>query len=248
MFVETFHRTKLESVHSAMKLVLLPGMDGTGIMFEPLIRALPPEIFPVVQSYPGDVPLSYGELLPIIRSSLPAVEPYILLGESFSGPLALQIAATRPAGLKGLILCASFVHNPIKFFPRACRRLIRPFLFSYWPPWFRLRALLGGYSTPALFKLVERSHGTVSPKVLAARAREVVGINAEDALSACCVPFLYIAGSRDRVVPKHNLTRIKGVYPNVKVVILPAPHLVLQAAPQAAADVIAEFAASVGGD
>jgi pimeloyl-[acyl-carrier protein] methyl ester esterase len=230
-----------------MKLVLLPGMDGTGIMFEPLVRALPPELSPVVVSYPGDVPLSYEELLPIVRSSLPASEPFILLGESFSGPLALRIAATNPPGLKGLILCASFAYNPIRFFPRACRRLIRPFLFSYWPPWFRLRALLGGYSTPALFKLVERSHATVSPIVLAARAREVIGINAEDALSACCVPLLYIAGSRDRVVPKHNLTRIKNIYPNARVVILPAPHLILQAEPQAAAAVIVEFAASVEG-
>jgi pimeloyl-ACP methyl ester carboxylesterase len=144
-------------------------------------------------------------------------------------------------------LCATFVNNPIRFFPRACRGLIRPVLFSYRPPWFRLRALLGGYSAPALFELVERSHAAVTPAVLAARAREVIGIDAEDALSACCIPLLYIAGSRDRVVPKHNLTRIKNIYPDARVVILPAPHLVLQAAPQAAAAVIAEFAASVGG-
>ncbi|MGH7766391.1 MAG: alpha/beta fold hydrolase [Candidatus Binatia bacterium] len=230
-----------------MKLVLLPGMDGTGIMFEPLVRVLPPEISPVVQSYPGDVPLSYEELLPFVRASLPAGEPFILLGESFSGPLALRIAATNPPGLKGLILCASFVYNPIRFFPRACRRLIRPFLFSYRPPWFRLRALLGGYAAPALFDLVRRSHTAVTPAVLAARAREVIGIAAEDALSACRLPLLYIAGSRDRVVPKHNLARIRSVYPNVQVVILPAPHLVLQAAPQAAAKVIAEFAVSLSG-
>jgi pimeloyl-ACP methyl ester carboxylesterase len=231
-----------------MKLILLPGMDGTGIMFEPLVRALPPELSPVVVSYPGDVPLSYEELLPIVRAALPATEPFILLGESFSGPLALRIAATKPSELKGLILCASFVYNPIKFFPRACRGWIRPFLFSYWPPWFRLRALLGGYSAPMLFDLVKRSHAAVTPAVLAARAREVVGIDAADALSACCVPLLYIAGSQDRVVPKHNLTRIKNIYPNARVVILPAPHLILQAEPQAAAAVIVEFAASVDGD
>jgi pimeloyl-ACP methyl ester carboxylesterase len=228
-----------------MKLILLPGMDGTGIMFEPLVRALPPELSPVVVSYPGDVPLSYEELVPTVRSALPTAEPFILLGESFSGPLALRIAATNPSGLKGLILCATFVNNPVRFFPRACRGWIRPFIFSYWPPWFRLRALLGGYSTPALFELVTRSHAAVSPAVLAARARGVIGIDAADALSACCVPLLYIAGSRDRVVPKHNLTRIQSIYPNARVVILPAPHLVLQAAPQAAAKVIAEFAAAV---
>jgi len=229
-----------------MKLVLLPGMDGTGIMFEPLVRALPPELSPVVVTYPGDAPLSYEELLPYARSFLPAGEPFILLGESFSGPLALRLAAANPSGLAGLILSAAFVDNPIRFFPRACRRLIRPFLFSYWPPWFRFRALLGGYAAPALFELVVRSHAAVSPAVLAARAREVIGIDAADALAACCVPLLYIAGSQDRVVPRHNLTRIKNIYPNARAVILPAPHLVLQAAPREAAKVIAEFAASLG--
>jgi pimeloyl-ACP methyl ester carboxylesterase len=229
-----------------MKLVLLPGMDGTGILFEPLVQALPGGLSPVVETYPGDVPLSYEELLSLIQSRLPTSEPFLLLAESFSGPLALRIAAANPAGLKGLVLCATFVRNPVRFFPRSCRRLIRPFVFGSWRPWLQLRALAGGYTAPTLFELVERAQKIVTPQVLAARARAVVGVNAEDALSACCVPLLYIAGARDRVVPKHNLTRIKNIHPAAKVVVLPAPHFVLQAAPQAAAQAIADFAAAVG--
>ena len=231
-----------------MKLVLLPGLDGTGILFEPLIRALPQGICPLVQSYPGDVPLSYEELLPIIQSALPASEPFILLGESFSGPLALRIAAAKPCGLKGAILCASFVRNPIRLLPRPCRQLIQPFIFGSWPPWLRLRALVSGYSSPALFDLVERAHRIVTPEVMAARARAIIDVNAEEALSACRVPLLYIAGSRDRVASKHNRTRIKNINPSVRVVVLPAPHMVLQNVPQAAAKVITEFAARVGAD
>jgi len=229
-----------------MKLVLLPGMDGTGILFEPLIRALPPEISPVVQCYPGDRPLTYEELEPIVLSSLPTSELYIILGESFSGPLALRIAAVRPPGLLGVILSATFVRNPIKFLPRACGRLIRPFVFSYWPPWLRLRARLAGFSAPALFELVERSHKVVTPAVQAARARAIINVNAEEALSACCVPILYLAGANDRLVPEHNVKRIRTINPRVRVVVLESSHMVLQTAPQEAANVIAQFAAEVG--
>jgi pimeloyl-[acyl-carrier protein] methyl ester esterase len=229
-----------------MKLVLLPGLDGTGILFEPLLRALPEELIPIVQSYPGDVALSYDELLPIAQSALPVSEPFVLLGESFSGPLALRIAAVNPPGLTGVILCASFVRNPVRFFPRACRSLIQPFLFGSWPPWFRCRALFVGYASHAMFELVERAHRIVTAEVMAARAREIVTVDAEAALSACRVPLLYIAGARDRLVPEYNRRRIKQIKPSVKVVVLPSPHMVLQNVPQAAAEVIAEFAAAAG--
>jgi pimeloyl-[acyl-carrier protein] methyl ester esterase len=228
-----------------MKLVLLPGIDGTGILFEPLVRALPAEISPVVQSYPGDTALTYEELLPRVQASLPTGEPFIVLGESFSGPLALRIAAVRPPGLLGVILSATFVRNPIRFLPRACGRLIRPFVFSYWPPWLRLRARLAGFSAPALFELVERSHKMVTPAVQAARARAIINVNAEAALSACCVPILYLAGAGDRLVPEHNLRRIRSINPRVRVAVLKSSHMVLQTAPQEAANVIAQFAAEV---
>jgi pimeloyl-[acyl-carrier protein] methyl ester esterase len=228
----------------SMKLVLLPGMDGTGILFEPLIRALPKNLSPIVQPYPGDVPLSYEELLPHVQSALPMAEPFIILAESFSGPLALRIAATNPPGLKGVILCASFIYNPTRF-PKSCRRLIQPFVFGRWPAWLGARALVAGYSKPTVFELVQRAHKLVTPAVLAARARAITVVNAEDALAACCLPILYIAGSRDRLVPKRNPTRIQRVNPGVKIVALPAPHLVLQNAPEAAAKVIAQFAAEV---
>ena len=227
-----------------MKLVLLPGMDGTGILFEPLIRALPNGISPVVRSYPGDVPLSYEELLPFVQSALPTSEAFILLAESFSGPLALRIAATNPPRLKGVILCASFISNPTRF-PKWLRRMIRPFVFGRWPAWLGTRALLAGYSKPAVFELVQRAHKFVTPGVLSARARDILAVDAADALSTCRVPILYLAGSRDFIVPKRNHGRIKRIHPAVKVIILRAPHLVLQNAPEAAAKIIAEFAVKV---
>ena len=40
-------------------LVLLPGMDGSGTLFEPFLRALPPDLPVKVLRYPGQDALSY---------------------------------------------------------------------------------------------------------------------------------------------------------------------------------------------
>lgn len=85
-------------------LVLLPGLDGTGLLFQPLIEMLPSNIKPIVVSYPPDKLLGYNELLPIVLKCLPTDKSFIVLGESFSGPLALRVASTRPDNLEGLVL------------------------------------------------------------------------------------------------------------------------------------------------
>lgn len=65
-----------------MKLVLLPGPDGTGRLFEPFLRALPSHLSPVIISYPTDQPLSYAELVRFVRQQVRSDEDYVLLAES----------------------------------------------------------------------------------------------------------------------------------------------------------------------
>lgn len=96
----------------AIELILLPGLDGTGELFEPLVRILPAEVQPVIVSYPLDRELGYADLLPIVKAALPRGEDFFLAAESFSGPLAVEIAAEALPRLKGVVLCASFVKSP----------------------------------------------------------------------------------------------------------------------------------------
>src|SRR5579863_3225723 len=101
-----------------VKLILMPGMDGTGELFAPLLRALGTSVETSVVRYPPDEPLGYAELLPRVRAELPQSGPFVLLGESFSGPLAIMLAGEAPAGLRGVMLSASFATNPVRWFPR----------------------------------------------------------------------------------------------------------------------------------
>jgi thioesterase domain-containing protein len=83
--------------------VLLPGMDGTGDLFDPFREAMGarmPHVPIDVVRYSGTELLGYGELERQVRAQLarlPEGEPFVLLGESFSGPLAISIAASPPA-------------------------------------------------------------------------------------------------------------------------------------------------------
>src|SRR5436309_344825 len=94
-------------------LVLLPGMHGTGELFAEFTAALGSEHEAIAVSYPQDRPLDYAQLESIVRSRLPADRPFVILGESFSGPIAISIAASAPRGLRGIILCVSFAKNPL---------------------------------------------------------------------------------------------------------------------------------------
>src|SRR5260221_8527089 len=123
------------------KLILMPGMDGTGELFAPLLRALGSSMESAVVRYPADAPLGYAELLPRVRAELPSSEPFVLLGESFSGPLALMLAAEAPAGLRGVILCASFASNPIHWLPPFAKWFVHPVLFRGMPHFAQFKAL-----------------------------------------------------------------------------------------------------------
>src|SRR5258706_6807633 len=88
--------------------LLLPGMDGTGRLFSWLVAELPRQIAPRVISYRTDEPLGYRDLEK--RIAIPD-EPFAIVAESFSGPLAIRIAAKRPKHLRAVVLVATFIRS-----------------------------------------------------------------------------------------------------------------------------------------
>jgi pimeloyl-ACP methyl ester carboxylesterase len=228
-----------------VKLVLLPGLDGTGVLFRPFVERLPTDLAPIVVSYPRDRPLDYQDLLAIVLRNLPRDEQFVLLGESFSGPLALMAAATCPVGLKGVVLCATFIQNPTWIRSRWLAWFVHPVVFRLYPYFSATKALLGGYSTAQLRQLIREAIGSVSPDVFSHRVRAVLAVNVADRLTVCPVPILYLRGTRDLVVPGHNLREIRKLLPSLQVATLDAPHMVLQTRPEASADAIARFVRTV---
>jgi|SRR5438105_12009184 len=222
-----------------MVLVLLPGMDGTGDLFAPFVEALGPTQTVRVVRYPTSEPLGYSELGALAHAALPSEEPYVLLGESFSGPIAVALAAARPQHLRGLILCCTFATNPQPAF--AWLRGMIGFLPTR-PPIKVLEALLcGRFSTPTLRAALAAALHRVSPAALRARFAAVLRVNVVSELQALRLPVLYLRAIEDRVVPVRSSRLVTTHCPHAKVVELVAPHFLLQAAPDQAAAAVAEF-------
>jgi len=97
-----------------MKLILLPGMDGTGKLFQPFISELPGDIDCSIISYPANECLSYKELEAYILDKLPKDEDFVILVESFSGPIGYLLALRNLTNMKGIIFVATFLHSPNK--------------------------------------------------------------------------------------------------------------------------------------
>jgi len=229
-----------------VSLVLLPGLDGTGDLFEPLINCLPIRINPIVVSYPKYRPCGYKDLKPIVIEALPRNTDFVILGESFSGPLAIMTAGERPPGLKGVILCASFIKKPFRWVPSWTSRLSISPLYRLWPVTIQLRAVLGRRKEKELADMALKAVRSVAPAVISERVKTILSVNVEAELKKCDVPLLYLAGAKDRLIKTHNIESITKVKKDVQISIIDTRHFILQMEPEWATKEIIAFLEKMG--
>lgn len=220
-------------------LVLLPGLDGTGDLFGPLLDVIPKRLKTLVIRYPVNEPLPYVELLRIVEKELRSEPGIVLIAESFSGPLAQRYAAAHPEQVKAVALCVSFISAPL---PRWLRHFARPLLFRIAPPDAAVRRLLVGPNAPdSMVQQVKRCVRNVRREVLACRLRDVFDVDCSDDLRRCLAPILCIVAARDALVRRSSINRILAIRPTVTVVTIDGPHLLLQSKPASAWREIVRF-------
>lgn len=220
------------------KLLLLPGMDGSGELFDWLIPFLEDNFEIHNICYPKDIDQSYDNLTCWLYEIIKDEEVFVL-GESFSGPIAITLAAKSNSKIKGLILVSSFANPPIS---PIMLRLVSLINFEYIPFFMKKLALLGFkriFGTKEKFKLVMHQ---VAPELISSRIMEVANCSKYLAQTKIDLPLLILEPEIDlfsnsqsiiqRCVSKRNL-----VYKSVK-----SPHMLLQTNPEFAANEIIAFA------
>lgn len=215
-------------------------MDGTGDLFEPFITELSTTIKPSIVRYPKHEALGYAELESYVLAAIPDIGSYIILGESFSGPLAITVAAKNPRGLIGLILCASFASNPYPRLTPIAKINGLNQLFKM-PLCLFSNLLLGRFSNADLRARIHQAIQSVDIQVLHARLLAILRVDSCEQIPNIKVPTLYLQASRDFLVPGSALTRIQQRMPTMRVTTIEAPHCLLQAQPKLAATVIEDF-------
>jgi pimeloyl-[acyl-carrier protein] methyl ester esterase len=222
-------------------IVFMPGLDGTGISAEPLLKHLSPEAAVTIIRYPQDKLLSFDEVLECAAVQFPAQGEPIIIAESFSGPVAIELVASGRVKARCLILCATFARAPRPFLFRLLRMLGLPRLLRPRMPRHFFRIFLGEKYMDSLIPLWERVHAGIPPAVLAHRLGIINSIDVTNRLAGLPVPCLYLQAGKDRVIPSSCLDEMKKCAPGLTAVKIEAPHFILQAEPQKCLKAIEEF-------
>jgi pimeloyl-ACP methyl ester carboxylesterase len=222
-------------------LVLLPGMDGTGLLLEDFVASMGAGADVVLVRYPTTEVLGYPELEARVRASLPRDRPFVLLGESFSGPIAISIAAAPPANMRGLVLTCTFACMPTW---RGFRK-VAAFLPPIGLPIVRLvrRRILGRHDSPKFRDLLEKVSSQIAPAVRKARLCSVLEIDVTEKLPRITMPVLYLRANEDQVIARAASETIARYIPTMQVREFDAPHALLQTMSDEAAVVIKRFIA-----
>jgi pimeloyl-ACP methyl ester carboxylesterase len=213
-------------------LILLPGLHGTDDLWPPLLSAIPADIPRTIVTYPPQQVLSRDELIAVIERALPADGQLLLIAESFSGPLAIELASRIPDRVALLVLCATFASPPwsvwfCRMLAIAARRLFRPMMIlRAWMPNRLMDATIGRAEHDALRHLTSA--------VVASRMKIVAQTNCRDALLHVKAPILYLRGSRDWAVPVRCMQEIQRLLPRTRVAVIDSSHMVLQRRPREA--------------
>ncbi len=225
-------------------LLLIPGLDGTGLVFEPLLAHLPTEIDAQVVRYPADRVMSFKEHVAFVRKQLPKKKPFVLLAESFSGPIGLQLLADPPDNLIGVIFVATFAHYPSPFLLDAGRILPQGLLLKLFSSTLFSRFFcLGGASADAV-KLFRQALKSVKLNVLSHRLQILAELPPppDTIFSGPCI---YIQPSSDRLVSSRAVAPLQRHLPQLQVEKIHGPHIILLAQAESGARLISDFIASL---
>ncbi len=232
---------------SGKNILFLPGLDGTGISFEPLAAVLPTDVSVQVVHYPTDRLLSFEETVQCARDQILLQEKMIVIAESFSGPVAIALAVSGRLRITCLVLCATFARAPrpvllkvLSFMP------LEPFMKLPLPRFLMRHVVEGGAEAADLFLAFwQRVKVTVPAKVLAHRLSVVSRIDVRPLLPQLTEPCLYIQATSDRSIPASAIYDFTEAVSDIRVARIKGPHFILQAQPEKSLAAIQNFVALI---
>jgi pimeloyl-[acyl-carrier protein] methyl ester esterase len=222
-------------------LVVLPGLDATGTLHDDFLQAAK-GVFDsaCVLAYPHDR-LDYTGLEAWVRTRLPLDSRFILLGESFSGPVAVAIASNPPPELCGLVLSTSFASAPVRW-ATPLATLIRAAPLPVPPMRVLSPLLLGSWSTERLERALRAAVQSVPPSLLRFRASLALQSDVSSLLPRISVPTLCMRATNDRLLSTSCSRQIATAIPHCTSHNIDGPHLLLQAVVPASVRAIGAFA------
>ncbi len=191
--------------------MLVPGIDGTGLLFYRQVPLLEPR-YAVTTTRLRDDARAMDELVADLHQSIGAATdgPVTLLGESFGGALALSYALAHPERVGRLVILNSFAHfgSPARLW--LGYHLLRA---TPWGMMRLVRQLNGrrmhspGTDPEEIRRFLELMRNTTREGYLS-RLRILRDYDLREQLAALQMPVLYLAADRDVLVPSVDQARL----------------------------------------
>lgn len=220
-----------------MKIILLPGLDGTGRLFAKLTKNLPENINTEVISYESLEGVTYAKQAAEIAKRFKDTDIYIV-AESYSGPVACELYKLLGSRVKGIVFLASFISAPSLLYKLAgflpvsllsanylSKKLLYLFGFS----------LTGGQT---LVYPVFASLQTANKRKLKLRLGNIAGLSKQQCELDC--PVTYIRPSRDLLVSASAVKYLASMCSSFSQVEIEGGHFIAQSNPVACAKVICD--------
>lgn len=186
-------------------LVLVPGLDGTALLFYRQIPLLAKRFHVVAFPLPNESDHSMDELVAELRELVDEVSsgPVILCGESFGGALSMSFALAHPEEVCGLVIVNSFSHIAQRLnlwlAPWALRAL--PWGAMAFMRRFTEHRLHSPHALPEdLHEFRERSKA-IGREGYIRRLEILRDYDLRDRLEELRPPTLFLAGDLDQLVP-----------------------------------------------
>jgi len=224
------------------EIALLPGMDGTGLLFAPFAEALTARGHqPRTLSYPYDEPMSMDMLARQMWEIIGEAPPPVILGESYGSQIVLRLLRDHPDTFRAAIFVGGFGERPTSLL------WLSRFLPVSWsfriprPRWVLRTFTYDGQTDEAMLDTHIRATRAVAPEVMADRIENMARM--QPIARTVDVPVLYLAGSHDRLVPPRNLAYFRNYCPDLEIETPARCHMIVQTEPERCADLVSDFLA-----
>lgn len=211
------------------RLVLLPGLDGTGKLFENFLAVAPLGVSVQVLSLNNERLLSWEQECDRLAKALGS-EPAVLLAESFSGRFAFALSQRESTTIHHVVFAATFLKNPHWFTQVAVGLPCKLFDVSWIPDWVLRKVLFNSKHSESLIPPFRRALAGVPFEILKNRLQQIAKMEAP--CSPLLLPCTYLRATQDVCVPHRSLAPFRMLCPNLVVKEIKSGHLLLQTNPK----------------
>jgi pimeloyl-ACP methyl ester carboxylesterase len=207
-------------------VVLLPGLHGSTALYDAFVALAPPWARCLAMPLPTLGDQGFDGLAATLETEMRRLEGFVLVAESFSGPVAARLASRLGQKVALVVLCNPLVEISLTL-PAGLAATAASWLGM---PAAAAAAVLAD-GDRALGRAALDGIRALPRGVLEARLAAAFAATSGEMAPFLAPPLLAVLGARDRLVSPDWTRALLADVPSATVVELDAPHLVVQTKP-----------------